>query len=81
MNATAKILTLADKRGCTQSIIIPNDELQTVKDSIEKLNGTGYLHSFCSKFTYNNGFGSYFDKVKWGNILIEVVDIIVFDGK
>jgi len=57
------LLTIKESTGYTQSIVIPNENEETIKKAIAQIHTEGYID-----YNYNDGYGSYFDQISWKNV-------------
>lgn len=78
MLGTVYLLTIKSDYGYSESIVIPNDDEETIKRAINKIHTEDlYIDSNCSDLVYDNGYGSYFDKVIWKDVTIDVSELRV----
>ncbi len=72
-----RLLTIKTSDGYSESIVIPNDEEETIKKAINKIHTENYVDSHCVDWRYNDGYGSYFDQVIWKDVTIDVAELRV----
>lgn len=72
-----RLLTIKNDEGYSESIVIPNADIETIKRAINKIHTENYVDSNCVDFKYSDGFGKYFDQVKWKDIIIDVSELRV----
>ena len=77
MLGTVRLLTVKTHDGYSESIVIPNDDEETIKKAINKINTENYVDSHCVDWRYNDGYGSYFDEVMWKDVTIDVSELRV----
>lgn len=74
---TLNLLTIKSNNGYSESIVIPNDDEETVKSAINKIHTENYVNLNCLDWRYKDGYGSYFDRVIWADITIIVSELRV----
>ena len=88
MLGTVRLLTIKTSDGYSESIVIPNDNEETIKRAINKIHTENYVDSHCLDtenyvdsncldWRYNDGYGSYFDQVMLKDVVIDVSELRV----
>jgi hypothetical protein len=72
-----RLLTIKNDGGYSESIVIPNTNVETIKKGINQIHTSDYVDSNCVDFKYSDGFGTYFDQVMWQDVTIDVTELRV----
>lgn len=69
---TNLLLTININGGGSESIIVPNDNEETIKRAINEIYTENYVDNYCRDWRYHDGYGGYFDEVMWKDVTISM---------